>query len=95
MDNRDNPIIIDGRNGSQTFGRTQTRTASSLLAQVLVITSVGFFTSAVGVWLAPISAPAGMFWLVLHRHHRPDLCHPRCSQYPRARLRPLPRARRS
>jgi len=63
MDNRDNPIIIDGRNGSQTFGQTQTRTASSLLAQVLVITSVGFFTSAVGVWLAPISAPPGMFWL--------------------------------
>ena len=65
MDNRDNPIIIDGRNGTQTFGRTQTRTASSLLAQVLVITSVGFFTSAVGVWLAPISAPAGMVWLYL------------------------------
>jgi FtsH-binding integral membrane protein len=65
MDNRDNPIIIDGRNGTQTFGQTQTRTASSLLAQVLVITSIGFFTSAVGVYVAPVSAPAGMFWLYL------------------------------
>jgi modulator of FtsH protease len=65
MDNRDNPIIIDGRNNTQTFGQTQTRSASSLLSQVLVITSVGFFTSAVGVWLAPISAPAGMVWLYL------------------------------
>ncbi len=58
MDNRNNPIIIDGRNGSrntggQTFG--QTRSASSLLSQVLVMTSVGFFTSAVGVYLAPLS----------------------------------------
>jgi FtsH-binding integral membrane protein len=66
MDNRNNPIIIDGRNGSrndgsQTFG--QTRSASSLLSQVLVITSVGFFTSALGVYLAPVAAPAGMFWL--------------------------------
>ena len=65
MDNRDNPIIIDGRNNTQTIGQTQTRTASSLLAQVLVITSIGFFTSAVGVWLAPLSAPAGMVWLYL------------------------------
>ena len=65
MDNRDNPIIIDGRNNTQTIGQTQTRSASSLLSQVLVITSVGFFTSAVGVWLAPISAPAGMVWLYL------------------------------
>jgi FtsH-binding integral membrane protein len=63
MDNRNNPIIIDARNSSQTFG--QTRSASSLLSQVLVITSVGFFTSAVGVYVAPISAPAGMFWLYL------------------------------
>jgi FtsH-binding integral membrane protein len=65
MDNRNNPIIIDGNsprnNGAQTFG--QTRSASSLLSQVLVITSIGFFTSAVGVYLAPASAPAGMFWL--------------------------------
>lgn len=61
MDNRNNPIIIDGRNGSQTVG--QTRSASSLLSQVLVITSVGFFTSAVGVYIAPVSAPVGMFWL--------------------------------
>jgi modulator of FtsH protease len=66
-DTRNNPIIIDGRNG--TFNRTdsigQTRSASSLLSQVLVITSVGFFTSAVGVWLAPLSAPSGMIWLYL------------------------------
>jgi FtsH-binding integral membrane protein len=67
MDNRNNPIIIDGsgsrNNSAQTFGRT--RSASSLLSQVLVITSVGFFTSAVGVYVAPVSAPAGMFWLYL------------------------------
>jgi FtsH-binding integral membrane protein len=67
MDNRNNPIIIDGsgsrNNSAQTFGRT--RSASSLLSQVLVITSVGFFTSAVGVYVAPVAAPAGMFWLYL------------------------------
>ena len=67
MDNRGNPIIIDGNgsrnNRAQTFG--QTRSASSLLSQVLVITSVGFFTSAVGVYVAPVSAPAGMVWLYL------------------------------
>jgi modulator of FtsH protease len=65
MDTRKNPIIIDGRNDgrnrSQAFG--QTRSSSSLLSQVLVITSVGFFTSAVGVYLAPLSAAPGMFWL--------------------------------
>ena len=65
MDNRNNPIIIDGNgsrhNGAQTFGRT--RSASSLLSQVLVITSVGFFTTAVGVRLAPLSAPGGMILL--------------------------------
>ena len=65
MDNRENPIIIDGRNGSQNFGQTQTRSASSLLSQVLVITSVGFFTTAVGVYFAPLSAPAGMIWLYI------------------------------
>ena len=65
MDNRDNPIIIDGRNGTQTFGQAQTRSASSLLSQVLVITSVGFFTTAVGVYFAPLSAPAGMIWLYI------------------------------
>jgi FtsH-binding integral membrane protein len=63
MDSRNNPIIVDGRNGNrsadpQTFGRT--RSASSLLSQVLVITSLGFFTSAVGVYLAPVYAPPGM-----------------------------------
>jgi FtsH-binding integral membrane protein len=61
MYNRNNPIIIDSRNGTQTFGRTHS--ASSLLSQVLVITSVGFFTSAVGVYLAPAYAPSGMFLL--------------------------------
>jgi FtsH-binding integral membrane protein len=66
MDTRNNPIIIDGRNdsrsaGPQAFGRT--RSASSLLSQVLVITSLGFFTSAVGVYLAPVYAPSGVFLL--------------------------------
>ncbi len=61
MDTRNNPIIIDARNNSRPYG--QTRSASSLLSQVLVITSVGFFTSAVGVYLAPLSAPSGMVFL--------------------------------
>ena len=66
MDTRNNPIIIDGRNGRpqnrpQTYG--QTRTASSLLSQVLVIASLGFFVSAVGVYLAPIAFSGGMFWM--------------------------------
>ena len=64
MDNR-NPIIIDARDGNRNdlSAVPQSRSASSLLSQVLVITSLGFFTSAVGVWLAPAAAPAGMFWL--------------------------------
>jgi FtsH-binding integral membrane protein len=65
MDTRNNPIIIDGRNGSanrsQSFG--QTRTASSLLSQVLVIASLGFFVSAVGIYVAPPIAASGMFLL--------------------------------
>ena len=69
MDNRNNPIIIDGNNGSrnrstngvQTYG--QSRTASSLLSQVLVIASLGFFVSAVGVYLAPPYFAGGMFWV--------------------------------
>jgi modulator of FtsH protease len=69
-DPQNNPIILDARNGSpyrgQPYGQgVQTRSASSLLSQVLVITSVGFFTSAVGVWLAPLSAPRGMVWIYL------------------------------
>jgi modulator of FtsH protease len=65
MDNRNNPIILDGNNESanrsQAFG--QTRTASSLLSQVLVIASLGFFVSAVGVYLAPPAVTGGIFWL--------------------------------
>jgi|GEM_PF-287407 modulator of FtsH protease len=65
MDNRNNPIIIDGRNGNRTsFGAVpQSRTASSLLSQVLVIASLGFFTSAVGVYLAPPAFAGGVFWI--------------------------------
>jgi hypothetical protein len=46
MDTRNNPIIIDGRNGNRSsFGAVpQTRTTSALLSQVLVIASLGFFT---------------------------------------------------
>lgn len=65
MDPRNSPIIIDGRTGSpnraQSFG--QTSTASSLLSQVLVIASLGFFVSAVGVYLAPPYFGGGMFWV--------------------------------
>jgi FtsH-binding integral membrane protein len=63
MDTRNNPIIIDGRNGSQSFG--QTRTASTLLSQVLVIASLGFFVSAVGVYLAPALGPGVFFPCVI------------------------------
>lgn len=65
MDNRNNPIIIDGRNGNRSsFGAvSQSRTASSLLSQVLVIASLGFFTSAVGVYLAPPAFAGGVFWI--------------------------------
>lgn len=67
MDNRNDPIIIDGRNDARnrsTFGAVpQSRTASSLLSQVLVIASLGFFTSAVGVYLAPPAFAGGVFWI--------------------------------
>jgi modulator of FtsH protease len=66
MDTRNNPIIIDGRNGSRyptDRAGSQTRVASSLLGQVLLIASVGFFVSAVGVYLAPPILPSGMFWV--------------------------------
>jgi modulator of FtsH protease len=64
MDTRNNPIIIDGRNGSRYPSQTlpQTRAASTLLGQVLVIASLGFFVSAVGVYLAPPIFTPGMFW---------------------------------
>jgi modulator of FtsH protease len=60
MDTRNNPIVINARDARTIPG---TRTASSLLSQVLIITSVGFFTSAVGVYLAPAVLPSGLFWL--------------------------------
>jgi FtsH-binding integral membrane protein len=41
-DSRTNPIIIEG-----------TRSTPALLSQVLVITSVGFFVSALGVYFSP------------------------------------------
>jgi modulator of FtsH protease len=52
MDTRNNPIIIDGRNGSQTFGKSRT-TTSALLSQVLLISSLGFLVTALGVYIAP------------------------------------------
>jgi modulator of FtsH protease len=66
MDTRNNPIIIDGRNGSRNNGTKaygQTRAVPALLSQVLVIASLGFFTSAVGVYLAPPYFAGGMFWV--------------------------------
>jgi FtsH-binding integral membrane protein len=68
MDTRNNPIIIDGRNdsrypGGRSEAGSQTRVASSLLGQVLLIASVGFFVSAVGVYLAPPVLTGGLFWL--------------------------------
>ena len=61
MDTRNNPIVIDGNNGSRSV--LQTRAASSLLSQVLVIASLGFFVSAVGVYLAPPVAGGGISML--------------------------------
>jgi modulator of FtsH protease len=63
MDTRNNPIIIDGRNDRSTFGNRSTAATSSLLGQVLLITSVGFLTSAVGVYIAPPYMPSGAFLL--------------------------------
>jgi modulator of FtsH protease len=59
MDTRNNPIIIDGRNDRTSFGNRSTTATSSLLGQVLLITSVGFLTSAVGVYIAPPYMPQG------------------------------------
>ena len=64
-DTRNNPIIIDARNNSPYRAQTgvQTRTSSSLLSRVLVIASLGFFTSAVGVAIAPPYFAGPAFWL--------------------------------
>jgi FtsH-binding integral membrane protein len=61
MDTRNNPIVIEGNTGSRSV--PQSRAASSLLSQVLIIASLGFFVSAVGVYLAPPVAGGGVFML--------------------------------
>ena len=61
MDTRNNPIIIDAQNDPR--GIAQSRSASTLLSRVLVIASLGFFVSAVGVYIAPPQAGGGIFWL--------------------------------
>jgi FtsH-binding integral membrane protein len=48
-DSRSNPLIIEG-----------TRSTPALLSQVLVITSVGFFVSALGVYFAPDAPIPGL-----------------------------------
>jgi modulator of FtsH protease len=58
MDTRNNPIIINGDRTS--FGNRSTAATTSLLGQVLLITSVGFLTSAVGVYIAPPALPQGL-----------------------------------
>jgi len=64
MDTRNNPIVIDGRDGSRdSSGVLQSRATSSLLSKVLVIASLGLFVSAVGVLLAPPMLAGGAFWL--------------------------------
>jgi modulator of FtsH protease len=57
MDTTNNPIIIDGNSGAAT------RAVPALLSQVLLISSLGFFVSAVGVWLAPAFYFPGLFWV--------------------------------
>jgi FtsH-binding integral membrane protein len=52
-DTRSNPIVIEG-----------SRSTPALLSQVLIITSVGFFVSAVGVYLAP-PLLGGLTWVCL------------------------------
>ncbi len=52
-DLRANPIVIEGRTNATT----------SLLSKVLLITSLGFFVSAVGVWLAPAFYAPAMMWV--------------------------------
>jgi FtsH-binding integral membrane protein len=57
--------VIDGRNGIRNGENAipQARATSSLLSQVLVIASLGFFVSAVGVHIAPPMLTGGAFWL--------------------------------
>lgn len=64
-DTRNNPIIIDARSGAvdRTGSIGQSRTSSSLLSRVLVISSLGFFVSAVGVAIAPPYFAGPAFWL--------------------------------
>jgi modulator of FtsH protease len=50
---RSNPIIIEGR----------TQATTSLLGKVLLISSLGFFVSGVGIFLAPEFYSTGVFWL--------------------------------
>ena len=57
MDTTNNPIIIDGNSGAAT------RAIPALLSQVLLISSLGFFVSAVGVYLAPAFYFPGLFWV--------------------------------
>jgi modulator of FtsH protease len=52
MDTRNNPIIINGSTGSQAFGQSRSAT-SALLSQVLLISSLGFLVTALGVYIAP------------------------------------------
>jgi modulator of FtsH protease len=52
-DYRSNPIVIEGRTNATT----------SLLSKVLLITSLGFFVSAVGVALAPAFYAPAMMWV--------------------------------
>ncbi|MGA7158219.1 MAG: Bax inhibitor-1 family protein [Acidobacteriaceae bacterium] len=70
-DTRNNPIIIDATNNArdrvQPFDRVggviQSRSSSSLLSRVLVISSLGFFVSAIGVYIAPPYFAGPAFWL--------------------------------
>ena len=57
MDTSNNPIVIDGNSG------TAARAVPALLSQVLLISSLGFFVSAVGVYLAPAFYFPGLFWV--------------------------------
>ena len=66
---RSNPIIIDAGNGgfsrSDAFGRTRTQSTSSLLSRVLVIASLGFFVSAIGIAVAPPYFAGPVSWLCI------------------------------
>jgi modulator of FtsH protease len=57
MDTSNNPIVIDGHSGAAA------RTVPALLSQVLLISSLGFAVSAVGVYLAPAFYFPGLFWV--------------------------------